>query len=299
MELHQLRYFVAVAETGNFTRAAERCSISQPSLSQQIMNLERELGHKLFHRLGRRTVLTEAGQVFLGRSRRVLFEVEDATRELKDSPTLERHIKVGAVPTLALYLLAPLLERCGKLHPNLQVHAHEDFRPDLVRGVLEGDLDLAIVPQPVKNPHLSVEPILTEPLLLVMGRHHPFASKSEIPARDLVDENFVLLGHSSTLAMEIERFCGDHNFVPRLGHRCSQLATVKALVAQGMGISILPKFAQIRADRDTLVYRNLSGPALNREVVIIRHMQRYQSKGAEFFLKALRDYVADLAVTHP
>ena len=101
MELYQLRYFLAVAETGNFTRAAEKHSISQPSLSQQIKNLERELGHKLFHRLGRRSVPTEAGQVFLDRVRRILLAVEDASKELKDSPTLERRIKVGAVPTLA------------------------------------------------------------------------------------------------------------------------------------------------------------------------------------------------------
>ena len=80
MELYQLRYAVAVAETGNFTRASERCHITQPSLSQQIINLEEELGHKLFHRLGRKAVLTEAGTVFLERARRILFEVDDATR---------------------------------------------------------------------------------------------------------------------------------------------------------------------------------------------------------------------------
>ena len=105
MELNQLRYFLAASEAGNFTRAAARCNISQPSLSQQIIHLERELGHKLFHRLGRRVVPTEAGQVFLERARDILRKVEDASKELKDSPTLERHIKVGTVPTLAPYLL--------------------------------------------------------------------------------------------------------------------------------------------------------------------------------------------------
>src|ERR1039458_4132443 len=87
MELNQLRYVTAVAETGNFTRAAVRCSVAQPSLSQQIINLEREIGHKLFHRLGRKAVLTEAGTVFLERARRILFEVEDATKELSDHPS--------------------------------------------------------------------------------------------------------------------------------------------------------------------------------------------------------------------
>src|SRR3954470_24949623 len=109
MELHQLRYFLAVAETGNFTRAAERSHVTQPSLSQQILNLEREVGHKLFHRLGRKAVLTEAGTAFLDRARRILFEVENATRELGDHPSLGRRITVGAVQTVMPYLIAPAI----------------------------------------------------------------------------------------------------------------------------------------------------------------------------------------------
>src|SRR5215217_9326228 len=102
MELHQLRYFVAIAETENFTRAAERSHVSQPSLSQQILKLESEVGHKLFHRLGRKAVLTEAGVAFLERARRILFEVENAAKELGDHPNLGR-ITVGAVQTVMPY----------------------------------------------------------------------------------------------------------------------------------------------------------------------------------------------------
>jgi LysR family hydrogen peroxide-inducible transcriptional activator len=294
MELPQLRYFLAVAEKGNFTRAAEHCNISQPSLSQQIKNLERELGHKLFHRLGRHSVPTEAGQVFLDRVRRILLAVEDASKELKDSPTLERRIKVGAVPTLAPYLLPSLLERCRDQYPNLLVHTHEDFLPDLMRGVIDGDLDLAIIPQPVKDSRVFVETLYTESLLLVVGLGHPLATKASITARDLAGEEFVLLGHSSTLSLEIERFCGDHDFVPKLGHRCSQVSTVKALVALGSGISILPRIADRPEDRKSLVYRELSGRAPTREVVVVRHLLRYQSKGAELFLKVLREAAAAL-----
>jgi LysR family hydrogen peroxide-inducible transcriptional activator len=263
-------------------------------MSQQIINLERELGHKLFHRLGRRVVLTEAGKVLLDRARLIVLEVEDASKALRDSPTLERRIKVGTVQTLAPFLLPSLLARCRESHPNLLVNTHEDFRPDLVNGVVDGDLDLAIVPQPVRDPRISVEPLFTEPLLLVVGRNHPLATKASIAAADLAEESFVLLGHSSSLAMEIERFCGDHHFVPRLGHRCSQVATVKALVALGFGISILPRIAFKPDDKKTLVYRELGGRAPTREVVVIRHLQRYQTMGAEQFLKILRATVADL-----
>jgi LysR family transcriptional regulator, hydrogen peroxide-inducible genes activator len=297
MELYQLRYFVAVADNGNFTRASEQCSISQPSLSQQIKALESELGHKLFHRLGRRAVPTEAGQIFLERVRRIILAVEDASKELRDSPTLERRIKVGAVPTLAPYLLPIVLERCRVLHPNLLVHTHEDFRPELTRGVAEGDLDLAIIPQPIKDPRLSVEVLYSEPLLLVVGKEHPLASKPAITAPDLADESFVLLGHSSTLSAEIERFCGAHDFVPKLGHRCSQVSTVKSLVALGPGISILPRISIRPEDTKNLVYREIGGRVPTREVLIVRHLQRYQTKGTQLFLQVLRAAAAELAPT--
>src|SRR6185312_5224509 len=101
MELQQLRYLLAVGDLSNFTRAAERCNVSQPALSQQIINLEKEVGHKLFHRLGRKAVLTEAGTRFAEHARRILFEVENTTKELSDSPSLGRQITVGAIQTLA------------------------------------------------------------------------------------------------------------------------------------------------------------------------------------------------------
>src|ERR1700689_1155635 len=170
MELSQLRYVLAVAEAGNFTRAAARSNIAQPSLSQQVINLEKELGHKLFHRLGRKAVLTEAGTTFLEHSRRILFEVENATKELNDHPTLERRITVGAIPTLAPFILPVLIERCRKRHPNLQIYGHENFRTSLVNLLLEGVLDLAIVPLPVDDPRIHVEPLFREPLLLLAGK---------------------------------------------------------------------------------------------------------------------------------
>src|SRR3954462_5729068 len=163
MELHQLRYFVAVAETSNFTRAAERSHVSQPSLSQQILKLESEVGHKLFHRLGRKAVLTEAGTAFLERTRRILFEVENAAKELGDHPGLGRRITVGAVQTVMPYLMTPFIAGLRETHPNLLVDAQEHFRNDLVRGVVEGHLDLALVPLPVKDHRIAIESLLTEP----------------------------------------------------------------------------------------------------------------------------------------
>lgn len=290
MELHQLRYAVAIADTGNFTRAAERCNVTQPSLSQQILNLESEVGHKLFHRLGRKAVLTEAGAVFIERARKILFEVENASKELSDHPSLDRQITVGAIPTVAPYLLVPLIDHCRKEYPNLTIHVREDFRIDLVRAVAEGDLDLAIVSHPVKDSRLSIEPLMTEPLLLIVSKQHRFAERAEIDVNDLAEETFVTMGDSSTLAAQIQNFFGDHNFSPKIGYRCAQVATLKAFVAMGAGISILPQVDQMPEDRDTLTYLRLAGSAPSRELLVIRHLQRYQSRGAEQFLGVLREH---------
>lgn len=291
MELHQLRYFVAVAETSNFTRASERCHVSQPSLSQQIINLEKELKHKLFHRLGRKAVLSEAGTVFLERARRILFEVDDSTRELQDSPALERKITVGAITTLAPYLMPQLLALSRARLPHLQVNLREDFRPDLTKAVIDGELDLAIVSLPVKDPRISVEPLFSETLLLVVGKPHPLASKPDVTIEDLVNQTFILLGTGSSLLSQVQRFCGDHNFEPKIGYRCAQVATVKALVALGVGITILPQVALAAEDRSKLIVKSLGDRTATREIGIIRHMQRYQSLGAEQFITLLRDHV--------
>jgi LysR family hydrogen peroxide-inducible transcriptional activator len=289
MELSQLRYVLAVAEAGNFTRAATRSNIAQPSLSQQIIKLEKELGHKLFHRLGRKAVLTEAGTAFVERARRILFEVEDATRELGDSPTFDRRITVGAIPTLAPYLLPTLIARCRRRHPNLQVNIREDFKSTLIREMLEGELDLALVALPVEESSIQVEVLWKEPLLLVVANDHALASKGGVTAADLAQETFVLLGSSSSLAAQVRRFCGDNHIEPRIGSRCAQVATVKALVATGAGISILPSGAMSEEDRGSLTYVELSDAEPTREIAVLKHMQRYQSRGAEQFLAVVRE----------
>jgi LysR family transcriptional regulator, hydrogen peroxide-inducible genes activator len=239
--------------------------------------------------LGRKAVLTEAGFAFVERARRILFEVEDATKELGDSPTFERRITVGAIPTLAPYLLPELIVLCKKRHPNLQVNIREDFKSTLIRDLLQGDLDLALVSVPVDSPSIQVEVLWKEPLILVVAKEHPLASKKRVTGADLANETFILLGSSSSLAAQVRLFCGDHHFEPRIGSRCAQVATVKALVGTGAGISILPAVARRREDAASLVYINLSDAEPSREIAVLRHMQRYQSRGAEQFLALLRE----------
>lgn len=290
MEFVQLRYLIAVAEAGNFTRASENCHVSQPSLSQQILNLEKELGHKLLHRLGRRAVPTEAGVVFLQRARRILQEADDAAKEMQDSNKIERSITIGIIPTLPPSLLPSMMALVKERHPELEIRAHEDFRDDLVAGVLDGKLDLAIVAPPVTDSRIAYETLFEEPLLLTMGKNHPLATKRTITIDDVRPHKFVMMGTRSTLAEEIRHFFDDKTLEPDITFQCAQTATVKALVAQGAGISILPQGSITPEDRTSLISRQLGDRPQKRVVGIVRHLMRYQTRGAEQFLKLLREH---------
>lgn len=288
MELHQLRYVLAIANTGNFTRAAEVSFVSQPSLSQQVAKLEKELGHKLFHRLGRRAVPTEAGAVFIERARRIIVEVDNAASEIRDDPLLGRQITLGAIQTVAPYLLPSLIKRTREVLPNLQINTYEGFRGDLVDGLIDGRIDLALVSTPLVDTRLSVEPIFREPLLLAVGRSHRLASKRSFTVNDLAEETFIMMGRSSTLTEQVQQFCGEHDFEPHIGYRCGQVATLKSLVELGLGIAILPRLVQHPNDHGTIVYRQLTDRMPMREIGIVRHLQRYQSRGMAQFLDLIR-----------
>ena len=289
MELTQLRYVLAIVETGNFTRAAETVNVAQPSLSQQVAKLETELRHKLFHRLGRRAVPTEAGELFIDRARRILFEVDNVSSEIRDNPLLDRSISVGAIPTVAPYILPALIKRCQRQLPNLRINTSEAFRSTLTREVLSGRLDMAIIAQPIDEPQLAAQSMFTESLVLAVSRRHRLATLRRFTVKDLAEETFIMLGESSSLTQQIQRFCGANKFQPRIGHTCAQVAMLKELVSLGLGVAILPQLAQSPDDRHQLVYRHLTGTTPTREIAVVRHLQRYQTTGATQFLELLRE----------
>ena len=127
--------------------------------------------------------------------------------------------------------------------------------------------------------------------MLVVGNGHRIAGQTEISIADLAAETFISLGDSSALAAQVRTFFGDQKFQPRVGFRCAQVATLKQIISMGLGISLLPQLARQPDDRDTLTYLRLTGSAPTRELVVIRHLQRYQSRGAEQFLAILREHV--------
>jgi LysR family hydrogen peroxide-inducible transcriptional activator len=288
MDIYQLRYFLAVAETGNFTKAAQHSFISQPSLSQQIINLEEELGQKLFQRLGRKAVLTEAGNTLLERARRIVTEVDQTIGDLKTTPELGPKVVVGAIPTVAPFFLPAVMAyfRANDIHVNLQTQ--EDFSRPLVEMLLDGKLDWALLSLPLSEPRLLIEKLYSEPLLLAVGASHRLATAPSISFADLRDETFIMLGDPSTLAAQTQHFCGDNDFEPQIGHRCGQLATVKSFTALGLGISVLPQSAHGANDPAGLVFRKFTTTPPSREIALVRHRRRHLGAGAMMFADAAR-----------
>src|SRR5262245_55767765 len=208
MELHQLRYFVAVAQTGNFSRAAERCHVSQPSLSQQVLKLERRLGQRLLSRLGRRAVLTDAGRQLLERATTILAAVDDVERRLSDADGLQAgRLAVGAIPTLAPYILPAALKASVRRCPRVELSVKEDVTRNLIAAIVEGELDLALVALPIEDKRLQAEPLLTEPLHLAVPRGHPLARRRKIGIRDLAAERFILLNEMHCLGDQVLSLC--------------------------------------------------------------------------------------------
>jgi LysR family hydrogen peroxide-inducible transcriptional activator len=298
MEIYQLRYFLAVAETGNFTKAAARSFISQPSLSQQILNLEEELGQKLFHRLGRKAVLTEAGQTLVEGARRILGDVDQTLHEIKESSDRGPKVTVGAIPTVAPFLFPALIAHCRASEILLDIHTQEDFRRPLTEAVLEGKLDCALISLPYNEPRLHVEKLYSEPLLVAMSANHPLATVEKLGFESLRDENFILLGEASTLTLQIQHFCGENDFEPKIAHRCGQLATAKTLTAMGLGITVLPKSARSATDPEGLIFRKFSGPVQpSRDIALVRHRRRHVSQGAHLFAEVARAVIGPISTS--
>lgn len=286
MELHQLRYFLAVARARNFSRAAEQCHVAQPSLSQQIKKLEDELEERLFERTKRDVTLTTAGELFREHAERVLEEVELAREKVREVHGLVRgRVVLGALPTVAPYYLPARLRKFAEKYPGIEVVVHEDTTDRLVAAVLGKEVDLALVSLPVERAGLAAREFFDEPLMVALPCRHPFATRRRVTLDDLDGEPFILMQEGHCLAGQALHFCRLNGFVPRVTFRSAQLETVLAFVAEGRGVSIVPAMARRSRDR-RVRYHTLTG--MTRSVGAIHRSGRPLARTTQ----ALLDYLA-------
>jgi LysR family hydrogen peroxide-inducible transcriptional activator len=244
MEIFQLRYFLAAARLGNFSRAAEECHISQPSLSVQIANLERETGTALFTRTGRTVVLTDAGKTLTEFAERILHTEEEARRAVREVVGLERgRLSLWTLPTPGQNRRPPGLAEFRKMHPGIAITVHETVPARAVgEAVASGKADLGMVHLPCNIPGLSLKELLTEELALIVPENHRLVG-SNPPLSALANEDFVWVPEGATPEHPIFAACIAAGFAPRIACVSGSASGMQAFVAAGLGISLLPRLA--------------------------------------------------------
>ncbi|MDQ8206432.1 LysR family transcriptional regulator [Coraliomargarita sp. SDUM461003] len=279
MEIQQIRYFLAVAELRNFTRAAERCHVAQPSLSQQIKKLEQELGGALFHRMGRRILLTEQGELLESKAKTILLEHENAIQQVSDSFQCSRTVTLGAIMTIAPYLVPALLHKLTESECS-SLRIEENFTETLIEKVRRGRLDFAIMSSPLKEPDLLVQVLGHERFLAVMPKEHPLNLRpGKVTLDELVREPFLELNNIHCAGKQINEICrlssGKRNTV----FLSSQIETIRRLVLEGKGVTILPQMSL--HGHDDMGIKEIEGMTLEREITLVQHPDRYLSKSAQ------------------
>jgi LysR family hydrogen peroxide-inducible transcriptional activator len=288
MEMHQLRYVVAVARTGNFSRAAEQCHVAQPSLSQQIKKLEGELGQRLFDRMKREARLTAHGELFLRRAVKILEETDAAKREANDARNLLGGIlAVGVLPTIAPYLLPDLLASFTKKFPGVETIIHEDTTAQLLKQLLSYEIDLALASRPIEDQRLEVRDLFGEELKLGLPPHHRLIRKRLIKFSDLHNEQLIVMRPGHCLGDQMLGFCGREGAHPKISFRSAQLETIQALVRAGVGLSLIPEMAVLKNRKEAPEYRSLAAPKPERKIVAVWPRQRPLSRAANEFLRLI------------
>lgn len=270
MQFQQLLYFVAVAETRHFTRAAERVHVAQPSLSQQIKALERELGAELFSRARGNIALTDAGEALLPLARRILADADTARQEVQELAQLRRgRVRLGATPSVCTGLLPDVLRAFHTAHPGIELLIEESGSLDLVRELARGALDLALIalPLPPSAPALTTVELLTEDLVVVSSSELPAPGGGELTISALRDEPMVMFRHGYDLREMTVTACRAEGFEPVFTVEGGEMDAVLGFVRAGLGVAVVPAMVVDRAGPG-LRATSLAGSPLRRTIAL-------------------------------
>ena len=284
MEIHQFRYFVAVAEEGSFSHAAEREHVSQPSLSQQIHKLEAELNQQLFDRLPRSVVLTEAGRHLLHYARQILTGIADARQAMAElEHEIAGKLSVGAIPSIAVYVLPRLIQRFQERYPKVTFELFEDTTDKLAQRLEDGALDVALATAGYEAPALAHYSLCKEPLLMLLPEKHRLARRKTIKWSELASEKFLLLHEVHSLSIQVRRLLEENDLKPELVLQGAQLVTIARMVAAGLGVTVIPQMMAGTEFIKGCVAVPFAKPAPMRELTLLRNPLRFESRAAAAF----------------
>jgi LysR family hydrogen peroxide-inducible transcriptional activator len=288
MNLQRLQYFIEIARQKHFTQAAEICNISQPSLSQQIKKLEEELGGTLFHRSREKVTLTDFGQAFLRHARAILAEVQSAEEFVHQTQEDDaRTIRLGAIPTIAPYLVPALLAAIRRHAPTARFELLESPTANLEEALMAGKIDYALLSPPtgvdLECDHLT---LASDELLLTVPIDHPLATVPTLTGEHLAHERILLLEKSHCLAGQAEIFCRQLGLQDHFDLRGAQIDTLLGLVEGGFGLAFTPALAVAAHTQRKVVFRSLGALGHSREIRLIWIKQQFPTRTQRLVLAA-------------
>lgn len=271
IELRHLRYFMAVAAELHFGRAAERLHMAQPPLSQQIRQLEAELGFQLFHRTKRSVVLTEAGQVFLEDCQRIFRQLEQAIATGRQVSRGEMgQLVIGFVSSAAYSVLPDILRSFRLQVPGVSLELHELTTDQQLQWLRERRLDIGFVRSPIEESGCNLMTILQEPLVVALPEHHALRHQPQVSLQSLIGESFILFPRplAPGLYDQIISLCQQAKFSPNVVQEAIQMQTIVSLVAAEIGIAIVPISLQ-NLQRTGVIYKPLQEPTPKAEIALM------------------------------
>ena len=292
MEFRQLQYAVHIAQEKNFSRAAEKLHIAQPSLSQQLAKLEKELGVLLFQRTTSSVELTHAGTVFIDKAQKILDLAEQLRKEMEDMSNMKRgKLVVGSLPITGSHIWPQVLPVFQKQFPDIEIVLVEDTTTKLEEMTAMGKTDISLLTLPLLDDSLQAETIMEEAITLAVPPNHPFASLSEVRIEQLQDELFIALKRGQGFRHITWELCHQAGFEPNVAFESSNIETVQSLVAAGMGIAFVPEMtARTKWSHYVPEYVSIQGRP-SRTIVIGHRKDRYLSKAALAFIDTMKKVV--------
>ena len=267
MELYQLGYFIEIARQRSFTRAAERLHMAQPALSQQMKNLESELGTALFIRGRKEIQLTAAGKAFLPRAEALLTQAEAAKAIVSDVAQLRGgKLVIAAIPSVSACLLPEVIRSFSRKHEQVELQLIEDSSERVSENVESGLADIGFLQLPASKSAFETRTIISEPFVLLVAKSHPLVKQKEVALKQLAAESFIFYkGRARDTALEACRKAG---FEPQIACESGELETVRALVAAGLGLAVVPQLAAGNLPK-TIQAITIREPKMQRQIAAV------------------------------
>lgn len=289
MELHQLRYLLAVADTRSFTAAAERCHVTQPTLSHQIRKLEDEVGEPLLQRRKKGAFLTPLGEHVYRHAQEIFRNVEAVQEAVAAfSREVRGSLKIGVIPTIAPYLLPGLFRRSQKRHPSIHFQITEAPTEQLLAAINQGTMDLALLSSPLTNDQVLIQELFDDEFLLALPARHKLARSRSISLHRLRELPMILMNDAHCLRGQTLSFCQQAGFVPKVFIQSSQLDTVLAMVETGQGVSLVPAMARTAFHHRKVVFRSLRPERISRKISLAWSRQMKPSRAFSAFLEVCK-----------